>query len=57
MDYAGATIRIYNVNTGDVTIAAQGTLQVLVRYWQHNIPKQKHITGSDVWLITGTLTS
>jgi len=55
---AGATIRIYNVNTGDVTIAAEGTLQGVGTILATQYTKaEAYNRGGDVWLITGTLTS
>jgi hypothetical protein len=49
---------IVNVNTGDVTIAAQGTLQGvgIILATQYTKAEAYH-RGSNVWLITGTLTS
>jgi len=54
----GMKLDIVNVNTGDVTIAAQGTLQGVgtILATQYTKAEAYH-RGSDVWLITGTLTS
>lgn len=54
----GMQLSIVNVNTGDVTIAAQGTLQGVgtILATQYTKAEAYH-RGSNVWLITGTLTS
>ena len=54
----GMQVSIVNVNTGDVTIAAQGTLQGIgtILATQYTKAEAYH-RGSDVWLITGTLTT
>lgn len=54
----GMRVDIVNVNTGDVTIASQGTLQGVgtILATQYTKAEAYH-RGNDVWLITGTLTS